>query len=177
MQYRRANIPGASYFFTVNLAQRNHTLLTDEINLLRNVIKKVKQQHPFHIDAIVILPEHIHAIWTLPEGDNDFAIRWKLIKAGFSRKIPKSEYIEASRQRKGERNIWQRRYWEHLIRDEDDYNHHINYIHYNPVKHGHVVNASDWKYSSIHRFIDNGVVELNWGSTVDYPDISFGEFS
>ncbi len=143
MQYRRANITGATYFFTVNLANRKNTLLIDEFDQLRIVINKVKKQHPFKLDALVILPDHLHAIWTLPAHDNDFAKRWMLIKAGFSRCIPDDELINKSRQKKGERGIWQRRYWEHLIRDEDDYEKHVNYIHYNPVKHGYVNAAID----------------------------------
>ena len=134
------------------------------------------QRHPFTIDAIVVLPEHLHALWTLPEDDNDYATRWMLIKTAFSRQIPKGEYRTASRKKKGERGIWQRRYWEHLIRDERDYKHHVEYIHYNPVKHGYVNCPSDWEYSSIHRFIANGMIDQNWGVGIDPPDgHNFGE--
>jgi putative transposase len=110
MQYRRSNIKGGTYFFTINLAERCRTLLTDEIDTLRNVMKVVKKEHPYHIDAIVVLPDHLHALWTLPKGDNDYPKRWMLIKSGFSRCIIKGERVSASRKRKGERGIWQRRY-------------------------------------------------------------------
>ncbi len=163
MFYRRADIKGATYFFTVNLADRRSILLVDKLDVLRAVMNKVKQTHPFKIDALVILPDHIHALWTLPAGDNDYSIRWMLIKAGFSRQIPKTEKINKSRAMKGERGIWQRRYWEHLIRDERDYEIHVNYIHNNPVKHGYANCAVNWPYSSIHQFISKGEIEPNWG--------------
>jgi len=163
MLYRRADYPGGYYFFTVNLVDRQRTLLIDEISLLRSVFRQVKNRHPFHINAMVVLPDHLHTIWTLPEGDSDFALRWGLIKAGFSKHIAKHERINASRQQKGERGIWQRRYWEHLIRDEQDYANHVDYIHHNPVKHGYVSRAVDWPHSSIHRYIREGVVPATWG--------------
>ncbi|MBL1459160.1 MAG: transposase [Methylophaga sp.] len=163
MRYRRADVAGATYFFTVNLLNRKQTLLTDHIDTLRACIKTVKQRHPFHIDAMVILPDHLHAIWTLPPGDADFAKRWMLIKTAFSRALPKHENINQSRKSKRERGIWQRRYWEHLIRDELDYERHVDYIHYNPVKHGYVDKTFDWPYSSIHRFIEKGIISSDWG--------------
>lgn len=162
MQYRRADIKGASYFFTVNLANRKSSALMDNINALRESIRTVKIRHPFKIDAMVIMPDHLHAIFTLPEGDNDYAKRWSLIKSGFSRQIPKIENISPSRASKGERGIWQRRYWEHCIRDDNDYEAHVNYIHYNPVKHGYVQHAVDWPYSSIHQYIKNGYINREW---------------
>ena len=136
MQYRRANTAGGTYFFTVNLAERDKTLLVDHIDDLRTAFKKVKTTHPFIIDAIVILPEHIHTIWTLPENDSDFSTRWRLIKSWFSKSLPKTERINVSRTGKLERGIWQRRFWEHQIRDENDFNRHMDYLYYNPVKHG-----------------------------------------
>ena len=128
MQYRRAFVPGGTFFFTVNLLERRKTLLTDNIDLLKQSFQHVKQSHPFNIDAIVILPDHLHAIWTLPPGDADFAKRWMLIKTAFSRSLPKYEIINQSRKSKRERGIWQRRYWEHLIRDDLDYQRHVDYI-------------------------------------------------
>lgn len=110
MRYRRAKTPGGTYFFTVNLAERKRTLLVDHIDDLRAVVKKVQTAHPFHIDAMVVLPDHLHAMWTLPEGDADYPMRWSLIKAGFSRRIPNGERRNPSRMAKGERGIWQRRY-------------------------------------------------------------------
>ena len=114
--YRRNFVAGGSYFFTVNLADRRSRLLTDNIELLRAAFRDVRHRHPFGIDAIVVLPDHLHAVWTLPEGDADFSLRWSLIKAGFSRDLPQRERVSASRLRKRERAIWQRRYWEHTIR-------------------------------------------------------------
>lgn len=174
MRYRRAFIAGGTYFFTVNLLERHKSLLTEHIDLLKNAFRTVKHAHPFEIDAIVILPDHLHAIWTLPENDADFATRWRLIKSHFSRGLPSSERINRSRKRKSERGIWQRRFWEHLIRDELDYARHVDYIHYNPVKHGYVDNPTDWPYSSIHRLIGDGILERDWGCDSG-DDLSFGE--
>ena len=145
MRYRRAKIYGGTYFFTVNLAERGRTLLVDHIEHLRNAVRLVTSRHPFVIDAIVILPDHIHALWTLPEGDADYSTRWALIKAGFSRGLERGELIRRSRLRKGDRGIWQRRFWEHAIRDDRDFERHLDYIHYNPVKHGFVERAPPFK--------------------------------
>jgi putative transposase len=142
--YARAYAPGGTFFFTVNLADRSKTLLINRIVELRESLKRVLDTHPFHIDAMVVMPEHLHAIWTLPPEDTDYATRWALIKAGFSRKLPKIERISGSRSSKGERGIWQRRYWEHQIRDEIDFARHVDYIDYNPVKHGYVKSPCDW---------------------------------
>jgi len=162
MQYRRANIPGAHYFFTVNIAERDKSLLIDYIDELRSAFEIIKQNHPFVIEAIVILPDHIHTLWKLPDNDADFSTRWRLIKSTFSRTLPQTERISSSRRKKGERGIWQRRYWEHLIRDENDFARHVDYIHYNPVKHGYVQAPVDWPYSSIHRYIKKGIIQSNW---------------
>ena len=177
MQYRRALIEGGTYFFTVNLAERKNGILIDEIDKLRIAFKNVKQKHPFELDAMVVLPDHLHAIMTLPEKDKDYSTRWMLIKAAFSRQLPKQERISRSRQSKGERGIWQRRFWEHLIRDESDYEKHVDYIHYNPVKHGYVSCACDWLHSSIHRYIDRGLLKNTWGCKGQYVDeeMSVGE--
>lgn len=175
MKYRRADTKGASYFFTVNLANRKNTLLVDNVDVLRESIRLVMQRHPFTIDAMVIMPEHLHAIITLPEGDNEYAKRWSLIKSNFSRQIPKTEHVSASRASKNERGIWQRRYWEHLIRDDRDFETHVNYIHYNPVKHGYVQQAADWPYSSIHRYIRSGVISVNWGGSDESKPGGWGE--
>nr|WP_249037242.1 transposase [Desulfobacter hydrogenophilus] len=154
---------GGTYFFTVNLAERKQTLLVEHVDMLRKVIQKVKSAHPFHIDAMVVLPNHLHALWTLPPGDNDYPMRWMLIKTGFSRRMPKVEPRSNSRIAKGERGIWQRRYWEHLIRDHRDLRHHIDYIHYNPVKHKHVNQVKDWPYSSFHHYVRQGLLPIDWG--------------
>ncbi|MBU2964839.1 transposase [Amphritea sp. 2_MG-2023] len=173
--YRRMKVQGGTYFFTVNCAERhNQSLLTDHISSLRKIFRNVKHHHPFKIDAIVVLPEHLHCIWTLPPGDMDFKTRWALIKAGFSREIPATEARSLSRMKRGERGIWQRRYWEHLIRDERDLRHHIDYIHWNPVKHGWVSRVCDWPYSSFHRYVKRGVYPENW-AWFDNNDINLGE--
>jgi putative transposase len=175
MLYRRTDVTGATYFFTVNLVERHRTLLTEHVVTLRTVMRGVKQRHPFHIDALVILPDHLHCIWTLPDGDADYPLRWALIKAGFSRRIPKTERRNPSRIDKGERGVWQRRYWEHLIRDERDYARHLDYIHFNPVKHGYAQCAADWPYSSIHRYIAAGTLARDWGAGEIEEGGRFGE--
>ena len=176
MRYRRPDVAGGTYFFTVNLAERKRTLLVDHVEALRGVIRKIRQRHPFRIDAMVVLPDHLHALWTLPEGDRDYPTRWMLIKAGFSRQLSRGERRNASRLMKGERGIWQRRYWEHLIRDDRDYARHVDYIHFNPVRHGYVGRASDWLYSSIHRYIRAGIVEPHWGIDIEMDESGeFGE--
>jgi putative transposase len=176
MRYRRAGVPGASYFFTVNLAERSRTLLVDHADVLRAVIREVRSRHPFRIDAMVLLPDHLHTIWTLPKNNKDFSARWMLIKTGFSRRLPVGEWRNRSRVSKGERGIWQRRFWEHLIRDEKDYEHHVDYIHYNPVKHGYVARPVDWPHSSIHRFITRGIINPDWADGDRYEtDNKFGE--
>ena len=168
MQYRRAKIPGSSYFFTIVTHNRRPVLCEPEnIDLLRDSFKKVIVRHPFIIDAIVILPDHLHCIWTLPLEDGDFSTRWRLIKGWFSRrcKVKYQGKVSASRQSKQEKAVWQRRFWEHLIRDEQDFNCHVDYIHYNPVHHGLVTNVRDWQYSSFHRYVQRGVYEPNWGTS------------
>lgn len=174
MDYRRYLIKGGTYFFTVNLANRSSRLLIERVNILRDVVREVRQRHPFEIVAWVVLPDHIHAIWTLPPDDADFPMRWALIKAGFSRSVPVGEHIGASRHKKGERGIWQRRFWEHVISDENDLARHVDYIHINPVKHGHTAKASDWPWSSIHRYIRNGMLTADWAADPDLSN-SIGE--
>ena len=169
--YRRATVPGAAYFFTVNCAVRtDKRLLVDHIGLLRENFRKVKSAHPFEIDAIVVLPDHLHCIWSLSAGDADYKTRWALIKAGFSRGIAKGEQCSPSRLKRGERGIWQRRFWEHMIRDDGDNRRHVDYIHWNPVKHGWVKRVRDWPFSSFHGFVRRGIVPVNWG---DEPGADF----
>src|SRR3954469_19186676 len=127
------------------------------------------------IDAMVVLPDHLHAIWTLPEGDADFATRWRLIKSGFSRRVARGERISDSRAAKAERGIWQRRYWEHTIRDETDFSRHIDYIHFNPVRHGLVRRVEDWPYSSFHRYVRNGTLPDDWAGDAAEGEGRFGE--
>jgi putative transposase len=175
--YRRNFVAGASFFFTVNLADRRQKLLTEYMEPLRSAFKYTQARHPFTIDSIVVLPDHLHAIWTLPEGDADFAMRWRLIKSTFSRALPAGEGISASRLSKGERAIWQRRYWEHMLRDEGDFSRHVDYIHYNPVKHGHVSCVKHWPYSSFHRMVRLGILPDDWAGDDGHDDREFGERS
>jgi len=172
--YRRNRIPGGTYFFTVNLLERNSRLLTEHIAELRSVVKMVREKKPFHIDCWVVLPEHMHCIWTLPEGDADYASRWKAIKTAFAKSIPRFENLSDVRLNKGERGIWQRRYWEHTIRDDRDYEAHVDYVHINPVKHGLVKCVVDWPYSSFHKFVEEGLYPLDWAGDANL-DLQAGE--
>jgi len=162
-QYIRAVVPGGTFFFTVALLERHRSLLTDHVDSLRTAFADARRRRPFSIDAIVVLPDHLHCIWTLPPEDADFSSRWHDIKSRFSARIPPGERLSARRARKGERGIWQRRYWEHCIRDEQDFAHHVDYIHFNPVKHGHVTQVVDWPHSSFHRHVERGIYPLDWG--------------
>ena len=163
MDYRRAWYAGGTYFFTVNLLQRHdNDLLVKHIDILRSVVKKVKNKHPFVIHGWVVLPEHFHCVIELPLSETDFALRLRLIKSGFSKAIPKTEYRSDVRIKRGERGIWQRRFWEHLIKNEADYQAHMDYVHINPVKHGLVRDVKDWPYSTFHRWVKLGVYPANW---------------
>jgi putative transposase len=159
--YRRGRSEGATWFFTVVTAQRRRFLANEHATCaLRQSVAATLQQMPFHIDAWVILPDHMHAIWTLPAGDRDFSSRWGLIKAGFSRNsnLP---HTSAKRRDSG---LWQPRFWEHRIRDTADYDAHMDYVHYNPVKHGHVARVKDWPYSSFHRAVRENLYPPDWGN-------------
>jgi REP-associated tyrosine transposase len=164
--YRRAFVPGGCWFFTVNLLERRNALLVDRIEMLRDAVQRTRERYPFAIDAFVVLPDHIHAVWTLPPGDADFSLRWRLIKSRFAQDIPKQEYRSDVRIARGERGIWQRRFWEHLIRDEADYARHIEYCCINPVKHGLVMRVRDWPHSSFHRDARAGIIPLDWAGDV-----------
>jgi putative transposase len=173
--YRRNFIAAGAFFFTVNLAERRTRLLTEQIEKLRTAFRVTRGRHPFKIEAMVVLPDHLHAVWTLPEGDADFATRWQLIKSAFSRSLPAGEPISPSRAAKGERGIWQRRYWEHTLRDAGDFARHINYIHINPVKHRLVTQVKDWPYSSFHRMARLGIYPEDWARDVLDATGDFGE--
>lgn len=169
MQYRRVFIPGGSFFFTLVTEKRNPIFAAAEnIDTLRQAFRQVKQSSPFDIDGIVVMPDHLHCIWTLPSGDRDYPTRWRLIKTWFTKhcnahlKTPPNQ----ARKNKQEQAIWQHRYWEHTLRDETDFVRHIEYIHYNPVKHGYVSAPKDWQYSSFHRYVKAGIYPLNWGADV-----------
>lgn len=160
--YRRVWCPGGTYFFTVNLLQRQENdLLVRHIDLLRAVVISVRRAHPFVIHGWVVLPDHLHCVIELPQGDADYATRWRLIKMGFSKGLSQTEKRSAARMRRGERGIWQRRYWEHLIRDERDFNAHRDYVHINPVKHDLVKCVADWPYSTFHKLVEQGVYPLD----------------
>ncbi len=173
--YRRNFIAGGCFFFTVNLADRRLRLLTEYIDELRAAFRETRRSHPFTTEAMIVLPDHLHAVWTLPERDADFATRWRLIKSAFSRNVPIGERVSGSRAAKGERGIWQRRYWEHTIRDENDFARHIDYVHINPVKHGLVTRVRDWPYSSFHRMVKLGVYPEDWAGDVADQGGGFGE--
>jgi putative transposase len=175
MRYRRAHASGGTYFFTVNLADRSSGLLVEWVGQLRSSVRSVKQRHPFEIIAWVVLPDHLHAIWVLPSGDGDYSTRWGLIKAEFSRRVPRTEPISPSRLDKGERGIWQRRFWEHQIRDDTDLARHIDYVHFNPVKHGHASIASGWPHSSIHQYIRSGELTIDWAARPEEAAALLGE--
>ena len=170
MRYRRAKTKGGTYFFTVVTHNRSPILsIPANISLLKNAFRCVMTRHPFAIDAIVVLPDHLHCIWTLPPGDEAFSTRWHLIKSDFSRQCDSScnAPVSASRRSNKERSVWQRRFWEHQIRDEDDFKRHVEYIHHNPVKHGLVGSPKEWAYSSFHRYVRSGLYDKEWGAARD----------
>ncbi|QQO32026.1 transposase [Bradyrhizobium diazoefficiens] len=173
--YRRNFVPGGCFFFTVNLAERKLSLLTDHVELLRVAFRETRQRHSFTIDAIVVSPDHLHTVWTLPEGDADFATRWQLIKSAFSRRLARNERMSRSRAAKGERGIWQRRYWEHTIRDEIDFARHVDYVHINPVKHRLVDRVGDWAPSSFHRHVELGNYPPDWAGDQSDDGRDYGE--
>jgi putative transposase len=171
--YRRSRAQGAAFFFTVTLANRSSTLLIDEIDRLCKAYAHVQDRYTFETVAICVLPDHLHALWQLPEGDANYALRWQLIKRNFSSGLEAADRTP-SKLRKREKGIWQRRYWEHQIRDEADLAQHVNYIHYNPVKHGLVTQVKDWPYSSFARYAARGDLPADWAG-VDTQTGEFGE--
>ncbi|MBP3985677.1 transposase [Pseudoxanthomonas helianthi] len=178
--YRRTRVGGASYFFTL-IAYRRRPILCDDIvrQALRNAVETTRKEHPFSIDAWVVLPDHLHCIWTLPPDDADFPLRWSKIKRRTSmacREAYRDDHLSTpSRRKRRESTLWQRRYWEHMIRDEDDFVRHMDYIHYNPVKHGLAAKAGDWPYSTFHRLVANGTYPENWAGVAAYGAIRAGE--
>lgn len=172
--YRRALVPGGCWFFTVNLLERSQTLLVDRIDVLRRAFDKIQADYPFEIDAIVVLPDHLHTIWSLPPDDPDFTTRWRLIRTQFAKALPKRERRSAVRKARNERGIWQRRFWEHLIRDDVDFARHVEYCYSNPVKYGLVRRVQDWPHSSFHRDVRRGAFPLYWAGEIK-PEGEFGE--
>ena len=180
-RYRRANVAGATYFFTV-VSYRRQAILCDEPirTALRQAIKQVQSLRPFTIDAWVLLPDHLHCIWTLPESDSDFATRWSMIKRKVSlacaSRYKREDWITPSKRKHRESTIWQRRYWEHQIRDDGDFMRHVDYIHYNPVKHGHCERAALWPYSTFCRYVKQGTYPVDWGAAdTKLEEGTFGE--
>lgn len=162
--YRRHWVPGGTYFFTVNANRTARAVdLVENIDLLRATVTDIRIRHPFILHAWVILPDHMHWVTMLPYGEADFSTRWRLIKSDFSKALPSWVPLSASARKRGERGIWQRRYWEHHIRDEVDFTNHVNYVHYNPVKHGLVPRVRDWPHSSFHGWVECGRYPLDWG--------------
>ncbi|WP_299609539.1 transposase [uncultured Tateyamaria sp.] len=171
--YRRFRVDGATYFFTVNLADRSSDMLVDHIDHFRIAYARTWEEHPFRCDAMVVLPDHVHAVWTLPRGDTGYSERWRKIKARFSHALGGVYARSQSKEIKREVGVWQRRFWEHCIRDEADYRAHVAYCWSNPVKHGYVERAVEWPYSSIHRDVRMGQVEPEWCGAV--LEGAFGE--
>ncbi|OOF46406.1 REP-associated tyrosine transposase [Rodentibacter trehalosifermentans] len=161
--YRRNYIKGGTFFFTVKLADPKSHLLIEHIDLLREAYQFVKQKYPFKTEAICILPNHIHCIWTLPENDSNYSLRLRLLKTRFSSHFKAKNNLSPSKQRRKEKGIWQRRFYEHTIRDDKDFENCVNYIHYNPVKHGWVEKVKDWQFSTFHQYVKNKIYPENWG--------------
>ena len=174
-RYRRAKVEGGTFFFTVTLADRSSDLLVRHIDRLRRIYMSVRDRCPFETIAICVLPDHLHAVWSLPSGDPNFPLRWNLIKSGFSRGLVADRQPSSSKIARREKGIWQRRYWEHAIRDQTDLSRHIDYVHFNPVKHGHVSRVCDWPHSSFQRYVTHGVLPPDWGGEVGEIAGAFGE--
>ena len=184
--YRRAHIPGGTYFFTVK-TENNAPIFADRDNalLLGQVIREAKQRWPFEVNAMVLLPDHLHAIWSLPQEDDDYPTRLGWLKKEFTKRYlgqgGNEQHTSASRKRYRRRGVWQRRYWEHTIEDEEDFDAHFDYVHWNPVKHKYVRCPGDWPHSSFHRWVAAGVYDIHWGcgqrvpTSLVNPDRDFGE--
>lgn len=180
LRYRRANTAGATYCFTVVTYRRQPILCDTPVRTaLRDAIVAVREQRPFTIDACVLLPDHLHCIWTLPPDDVDFPVRWSMIKRRVSvacaAAYKRPDWITASKRKHRESTLWQRRYWEHQIRDETDFIRHVDYIHYNPVKHGLCQQVAEWPHSTFHRHVAQGVYALDWGGVEAVMGEAFGE--
>ena len=178
--YRRANTKNATYFFTVVTYRRQPFLCGETVrNALRNAITKVQAQYPFEIDAWVLLPDHMHTIWTLPENDANFSLRWQLIKRYVTREcgatLNRPEWLNASKIKHQEATLWQRRFWEHQIRGDSDYQTHMDYCHFNPIKHGLVNRVQDWPYSSFHKQVGLSHYPIDWAGNGLMESGEFGD--
>lgn len=161
VQYRRSLVAGGTYFFTVNLQDRRHALLVEHVHELKSIVREVQAQLPFSIDAMVVLPDHWHAVWTLPPDDAGYSRRIQLIKAKFTSHLLRAgERID--KDERGEYRLWQKRFWEHTIRDERDFETHVNYVHINPVKHGHAARPIDWPHSTMRKYVDQALLPADW---------------
>lgn len=172
VQYRRSRIDGGTFFFTVNLHDRRSSMRVEHIDALRNIVGDLNAKLPFDIDAMVVLPGHWHAVWTLPHDDCAYSQRIRLIKAGFTKQLLRLG-VSSDKNSPGQYNLWQERFWEYTIRDDRDFETHVNYVHINPVKHEHVARAVDWPLSTIHRYMQRGILNADWACAS--PDGKFGD--
>lgn len=174
VSYRRNFISGGTFFFTVTLRDRRARLLIEHIDALRQAFRTTRRERSFSIVAIAVLPEHLHAVLTLPSGDADFSGRWRRIKSLFTRALV-ARGVPLTKNSKGEYGLWQRRFWEHTIKDLADFERHIDYIHFNPVRHGLVARVWDWPYSSFRRYVRQGILPADWGGRGSVDTGNFGE--
>jgi putative transposase len=174
VRYRRNRIAGGKFFFTLALEDRGSTALVDHIGALRAAFRATRRERPFTIDAIVILPDHLHAILTLPVDDADFPARWRRIKGFFSSHLLGAG-VGIERHANGELALWQRRYWEHTVRDDDDFARHVDYIHHNPVKHRLAIRVRDWPHSSFHLYVRRGILPKDWAGDANERASGYGE--
>ena len=172
--YRRNFVPAGTFFFTATLADRRSQALVENIDLLRHAFRVTRHERPFSVDAVVVLSDHLHVVMTLPADDADYPGRWKRCRSLFTRLVAERGGAGPRNQR-GEYALWQRRYWEHTIRDDTDFERHVNYIHYNPVKHGLVTRVADWPYSSFHRYVAQGILPGDWAGDAAESSGRFGE--
>jgi putative transposase len=176
VRYRRNFVAGGTYFFTATLVDRKSSALVNHIEALRAAFRATRRAHPFAIDAVVVLPDHLHVLMTLPTGDADYPNRWRLIKRRFTDAVVKAG-ASIARHPNGELALWQRRFWGHTILDDGDFERHVDYIHFNPVKHGLVARVRDWPYSSFHRYVRRGLLPEDWAGDLSQDRASFGERS
>jgi putative transposase len=174
VRYRRNFVPGGTYFFTLTLADRRSSALVAHVGMLRRAFRRARRERPFSIEAIVVLPDHLHAILTLPPNDADYSGRWRLIKTLFANGALAAGGT-ITRHRNGELALWQRRFWEHTIRNDDDFSRHVDYIHFNPVKHQLVSRVQDWPHSSFHHYVRRGLLPLDWAGDVREATRGYGE--
>ncbi len=173
--YRRWRVSGGMYFFTI-VTQGRRPLFQDAAHRarLRQAIRQVRSRLPFDIFAIVLLPDHLHTVWSLPSGDANYSTRWRQIKSLFTRSYLQDGNAEApvteQRQARDEHGVWQRRFWEHTVREEDDLKRCVDYLHFNPVKHGLVKAVRDWPWSSFHRFVRLSEYDANWGGRTELSE-------